>query len=263
MHQPGLRDKFVSLLPRDTADAAHCRLIFAACGKRCGTVRSIVAFCYGTDSGGSDRRHRRSTLMRKVLLIIGCCPLWLCAAGTTALASNAVAAPRSWSAELALGMGQPAALQTGVALGPALVWHSEIARAGRWGLGAGGHAGWRSATEYSRSYAVRHDEARAGALLELARQHPGGAVFARWSAGAALVWEARDRHQAGRLGADAATALRTETLAAVPTTAAELGLAVQLWPSWSLALAVGPAAHWRDSGLAVGAGGWMGVQWQP
>lgn len=258
MHQPGRRDKFVSHGRPRHGPALHCRLFFAACNARCGNVQTIVAFCYGIASGGIHRRRLCWPLMRKVLFLIGCCAMWVPTART-----SAVAAPQSWSAELAFGMGQPAALQYGVATGPLLLWRTELARAGRWRLGAGGQGGWRSATEFTRSYAVRHDEARAVAVVELARQHQAGAVFARWSAGAALVWEVRDRHQAGRLGDDATAALRTEALAAIPATAAELGLAVQLWPSWSLALAVGPAAHWRGSGLAVGPSGWMGVQWQP
>ena len=192
-----------------------------------------------------------------------CLPIALSTLVLSLAPALATAAPRGWSAELALQGGQPAGLQTGLAVGPLLGWRGDLLRAGRWRLAAGGQAGWRTATEFTRSYEVRHDEARLAAVLDLQRQHAGGAAFVRAGAGGALVWEVRDRHQAARLGDATATALQTQATAVVPAAFAQFGLAVALWPAWSLAVAVGPVAHWRDTGLVAGAGGWLGVQWQP
>jgi hypothetical protein len=162
--------------------------------------------------------------------------------------------------EVSVAAALPASLQTGTAVGLTASWLTTPAAAG-W-LRVGAAAGWGATTEYSPSWAVRHDEVRLRALLAAEQRRGVGVVGVRLGAGATVLYEARDRAQAGRLG-ETLSSLAVRTWAVRPALDLSATAAVLPWPSWGVGVALGPTVHGGGDSVRWGWQGAVTVRWQP
>lgn len=168
------------------------------------------------------------------------------------------ASPQPRYGDLVAGLlsGTPAALAAGLALGPQL----HVETSGPWRVGA--ELGWVRTTEYTQSWTVNHDEFRfrltASAVRSLARAHVG----LQLGAGITPLYESRIRAQAARI-----SALGVNTHASAwglyPGADLRAVVALPIWESWGIAVAVGPSGHLVDGDFALGWTGCVLAGWMP
>ena len=135
-------------------------------------------------------------------------------------------------------LARPAALQTGLSTGV-----SAGATLGET-LFLTTRLGWGTATEYTLTHTVTHQDLRlrlgGGAQAALGP----GRIGLRALAGGTLVHERSERDQAKRAGLTGTDAVRT-TWAMLPAGELEAAITVRLVGDFGLALAFGPGVVWR------------------
>lgn len=168
--------------------------------------------------------------------------------------TEALRGPASIDAGLLTGL--PAALGTGQTGGIGAGWIGT--RTLDWGV----RASWSRASEDSLLWHVTHSETRLRAVGVWQRQLGRGSIGLRLGAGATVVHETRDRHQAARL-AQSVAGLSTSAWTVLPGADLELAVSLRISGDWGLMLSAGPSAHWASGALERGWVASMGVAWLP
>ena len=158
--------------------------------------------------------------------------------------------------DMGLTAGLPAALGTGMTGGiVAGVMHAGT-------LGWGARAAYSQATEYTTTWAVTHHEIRLRAEGALQRQIGRGVVGLRLGAGATVLYEARARAQAARLG-DAGVGLNTSTWSVLPGGELEGFIALPIAGPFGLGLSAGPSLHVFQGAVVPGWLAQLTAVWWP
>lgn len=148
---------------------------------------------------------------------------------------------------------RPALLETGLVMGAGATALTTGAFA--WGV----QTSLGSAAESDEFWAVSHLEWRLRLLGALQRRIGRGMVGLRLGVGSSLVYERRDRHQAGRMGGFVDD-LSDSALALVPGADLQAAVGVAVSGHWGVSLSAGPSLHLPSSGGArLGFFGQVGI----
>ncbi len=177
-----------------------------------------------------------------------------------AAASQEQSAESSHSSFSSVGLsalaGTPAALGTGLVLGPSV----HALTAGPWAWGA--EIGYDSATEYTQSWSVVHDEVRLRLLAALQRPVGRGRFTAQFGIGTTVLHETRNRAQASRIGSTG-VAVSAAAWGVLPAADLRVGVQLPVWRDWGIGILLGPAAHLRASELNWGWSASLSLGWLP
>ena len=191
--------------------------------------------------------------------------LALACAAAPAWAEDSVAAPGDatpsaaaslWRVDAGLLTGLPAALGTGMTAGAS----AGVLRAGA--LTWGARASYSQATEYTTTWATTHHEIRLRAVGALQRAVGRGFVGLRVGVGATVLYEARERAQAARLG-DAGVGLNTSAWALLPGGELEGFVALPIAGPFGLGLSAGPSVHVFQGAVVPGWLAQLTAVWWP
>lgn len=151
---------------------------------------------------------------------------------------------------------RPAALPTGLSSGV-----GAGVTQGCW-LAWGVRASWSSATEYSSSWIVEHQDTRLRLVAALQRPVGRGTFALRLGAGGTLVREVRTRDQGERAGLTG-DELRSTAWRMLPGGEVEVGISLRVAGQWAAAISTGPTLHVLDGDARAGWVGSVGVGWSP
>ncbi len=212
-------------------------------------------------------RHRPPVANRVAVILLAAgllAPYAACADPADAVATADAATPATspapttaWAAaDLSVVAASPAALGTGLAMGPSVrvirgdtvVWGAEL--------------GWVRATEYSPSWAVTHDEFRARALAGLQAYAGRARLIVQVGAGVTALYEHRARAQASRLS-QLNVATTSSAWAALPAADLRLGVQLPVYAGWGATVLIGPAFHLRDGQPDLGFTASLAAGWLP
>ncbi len=170
---------------------------------------------------------------------------------------EAAATARGPAFEAGMVLARPAALETGLATGVGLGFVS-----GGGLLAWGARGSWASATEYTLTHEVRHDEVRLS--LDGAVQHTlgPGTMALRLGLGGTLVRERRTRDQGGRAGLSG-DALEATAWRALPGADLAAVVTLRVVGDWGLVVGGGPTLHLLEGDLRPGWAGTLAVAWLP
>ena len=163
------------------------------------------------------------------------------------------AAPRT-SVDGGLVVGLPAALPTGITTGVG----AGVTRGGA--LAYGARVSWSSATEYTLTWTVRHEDLRLRLFGALQHREGRGTIALRLGAGGTLVHEKRIRAQGSRAGLSGSD-LETTAWRMLPAADLELVVHVGLAGDVSLVLSAGPSFVYHDGAEHTGFVSALGVAW--
>jgi hypothetical protein len=164
--------------------------------------------------------------------------------------------PRKYLLEGRLLLSRPVALGTGMCAGVGLGY--ARGRPIAWGL----RLSWGTATEYTESWTVRHDDFRLRATAALVRDVGRGRLGLRLGVGATLVREDRALSQGARAGLSGEEA-STIGWRLLPAAELEPTVLLRVYGAWGVSVSGGPALYLDDRSLVVGWLGGLGVAWQP
>ncbi len=150
---------------------------------------------------------------------------------------------------------RPAALPVGLSTGVG----AGVLFGRTWAWGA--RASWSSATEYTLSWEVRHDDLRLRALGAWQHQAGLGTVALRLGLGATGIYETRTREQGERAGLEG-DELRTTAFEVLPAADLELVVVLRVAGAWSVVMSGGPSLELHDGALRAGWLGGLGVAWR-
>lgn len=160
---------------------------------------------------------------------------------------------------LALGLftARPTALATGLSTGLGLGWQGG-AHLFTYGL----HLAWSSATEFTRTREVRHDDVRLRARAGLRGGRGLGVVALQLGLGPTLVAEHTTRNQGRRAGLTGSD-LETSAQRLAPGLDLEASVGLRLWQDWGVLIGGGPNLHLIDGEARFGWQGAVSAAWMP
>lgn len=173
--------------------------------------------------------------------------------------TSAARTPRN-TVDAQLVLALPAALAPGLSSGVGASYLRGATAGGH--LAWGGRASWSTATEYTRTEAVRNDDIRlrlSGVVRHLAGR---GWFGARVGVGATVVYENRTRAQGSRAGLTGSD-LENSAWYLLPAADLEGVVVLRVWGDWGMSLEGGPTLHLVDGDARFGWTTALGVTWQP
>ncbi|MCC6750361.1 MAG: hypothetical protein IT371_22035 [Deltaproteobacteria bacterium] len=149
----------------------------------------------------------------------------------------------------------PAALPTGMTTGVELAY--TRGRLLCWGV----RVSWGTATEFTPSWEVRHDDLRLRAVGALQRSFGRATVGVRLGVGGTLVHELRTRSQGNRAGLTG-EALTASAWRLLPALELEPTVVLRLLAGFGLSVSGGPSLHLLDGAARFGWLAGAGIAWQ-
>jgi hypothetical protein len=154
-------------------------------------------------------------------------------------------------------VGFPSALPTGLARGVGAGWQHGVGL-----LTWGARAGLTTTSESSEAWGITHHDVRLRITGSVQHAAGRGTFALRAAVGAAIVREARTRHQGMRAGLSDDEVYQT-AYALLPIGTLDGVLALRVRGPWSLQLAAGPSITLLDGSARAGWSAELGVGWQP
>jgi hypothetical protein len=157
---------------------------------------------------------------------------------------------------LGIYAARPAALSTGMSTGLGLGW--QLGERFTYGV----QLAWSSATEFTRTREVRHDDLRLRARVGIQGGRGRGMAALRLGLGPSLVLENTTRNQGQRAGLTGSD-LETSAQRLVPGLDLEASVGLRIWEDWGAVIGGGPNLHLLDGEARFGWQGVVSVAWMP